>query len=415
MATTQAIKISDFDYDLPDNRIAKYQLQNRGESKLLVYKNEEIKDDTFQKLPVFLPENSLLVFNNTRVIPARLYFRRATGAVIELFLLKPVSPSAEITLAMSTSESSVWECMIGNKKKWKGEVLELNVSRFQSSVGSFQSMGSSGVFDFALRAELVDSEKNLVKFSWERDYSFAEVIKAAGEMPLPPYLNRETEERDLENYQTVYSKIDGAVAAPTAGLHFTDEMLEVLKSKHKLAHITLHVGAGTFQPVKTENALEHEMHKEEISFSRAFLKQLHDHKGSVIAVGTTSARSLESLYWFGVKLLENPDSQFEIEQMYPYGFEQTKLPDLNQSIAAILNKMENENLEKISGHTGIMIFPGYKFKVCEGIITNFHQPKSTLLLLISALIGDNWRKAYQFALNNDFRFLSYGDSSLLLP
>lgn len=397
------IPIETYDYTLPDERIAKYPLVPRDASKLLLYKKGDVSEHSFWQLPDFLPPETFLVFNNTKVIPARLFFQKKTGAVIEIFILNPVAPTPIIAQVMETTETSTWACMIGNKKKWKGEIL--------------QKMLPNG---YEIIAELVDSEQNLVKFSWKSDNenskpSFAEIVKLYGEIPLPPYLNRKAESQDASTYQTVYSKHDGAVAAPTAGLHFTENVFSALENKGiKHDFLTLHVGAGTFQPVKVSNAIEHTMHNEQLVFSRNFIENLQKNTAFVIPVGTTSMRSLESLYWFGVKLL-NGNTKFLIEKLFPYQHENQVLPTLEESLAAILSFMEAKNIEILLGETEIFIFPSYQFKVCKGIITNFHQPKSTLLLLISALIGENWKEVYSFAMDNNFRFLSYGDSSLLLP
>ncbi len=399
------IKIQDYQYDLADDRIAKYPVSPRDSSKLLVYKNGKIDHSTFSSLADHLPKDAQLVFNNTKVIPARLFFRKQTGALIEIFLLDPVLPSNVISQVMESTRESTWKCMIGNKKKWKGEVLELLLS------------GENNL-EINVKATLEDRESNLVAFKWTGAVSFAELVKIFGQIPLPPYLNRETEEQDLDSYQTIYSEHDGAVAAPTAGLHFTEETFVSL-SKAKIDHsfITLHVGAGTFQPVKTENALEHHMHSEQIVFSKSFIQKLLESKGPTIPVGTTSMRSLESLYWFGQKLLKTDNEQltFKIEKLDPYQDESEDLPSKKASLEAILDYMSSKQIDELVGDTEIYIFPSYSFRICDGIITNFHQPKSTLLLLISALVGEKWREVYDFARDNDYRFLSYGDSSLLLP
>ncbi|AWV99923.1 S-adenosylmethionine:tRNA ribosyltransferase-isomerase [Arcticibacterium luteifluviistationis] len=405
MTIPSEIRIEDFNYSLPESQIAKYPLSPRDSSKLLVFKNKEIRSEAFSSLASEVPENAHLVFNNTKVIPARLFFRKQTGALIEIFLLEPILPSKVISQVMESTESTTWMCMIGNKKKWKDEVLSLDIP--------FENGTTINV-----KAELVNREENTISFKWTDKISFAELVKVFGEIPLPPYLNRKTEEKDKETYQTVYSESDGAVAAPTAGLHFTDSTFKSLKKRGiKTSFITLHVGAGTFQPVKTENALEHHMHSEQIVFSKDFLKSLLKHDGPVIPVGTTSMRSLESLYWFALKIRGNKEAHipFKIEKLYPYGFEENDLPSKKEAIEVILEYMENQNFETLIGDTEIYIFPGYKPRLCEGIITNFHQPKSTLLLLISSLIGDKWKELYDFALENDYRFLSYGDSSLILP
>lgn len=423
---SKPIAIDDYAYELPDNRIAKFPVTPRDSSKLLTYKNNQIAETRFADLPRQLPSEAFLVFNNTKVIPARLHFTKVSGAVIEVFLLNPITPSTIISQVMEVTTTCIWHCLIGNKKRWKGEVLKAVVTVENKEI--------------ILTAELVDGESNLVKFDWETSETlsltlppkekgfassfrervgFAALVKAFGEMPLPPYMNRKAQAKDLETYQTVYSKHDGAVAAPTAGLHFTQNVLNNLAAKgFKTDFVTLHVGAGTFQPVKTDNALEHEMHEEQVVFSLDFIKNLVENSVCVIPVGTTSMRSLESLYWFGVKLLTRKTKEekllFSIEQNYAYQHDATQLPSLRESLSGIIDYMENFSMSQLIGETRIYIFPGYKMQVCKGIITNFHQPKSTLLLLISALVGDDWRKIYDYALKNDFRFLSYGDSSLLL-
>lgn len=398
--TDKFLSIDDYTYELPDQQIAKFPVEPRDSSKLLVYQNGEISENSFRELPALLPQNALLVFNDTKVIPARLFFQKQTGATIEIFLLQPILPSSIISVVMESTQSCVWNCMIGNKKKWKGERLIAHISNYEIS------------------AELTDSEQNLVQFSW-KGTSFAELIRLFGEMPLPPYLNRKTEKKDLETYQTVYSENDGAVAAPTAGLHFTQNVLEELTNKRiETDFLTLHVGAGTFQPVKAENALEHTMHREQIVVTKSFIEGLKKRNSCVIPVGTTSMRSLESIYWFGVKLWKADDKKnvrFFIEKLFPYQFENEELPKLDDILDFILMYMTQNQQETLVGETEIFIFEGYNFKICKGIITNFHQPKSTLLLLISALIGSSWKKVYNYALTNQFRFLSYGDSSLLLP
>jgi S-adenosylmethionine:tRNA ribosyltransferase-isomerase len=401
------ILLADYQYDLPDERIARHPLEPRDSSKLLIYQEGNILHKCFYDLPDYLPSDSFLVFNDTKVIPARVFFQKPTGAVIEIFLLHPEAPTRIINDAMQQTESCVWSCMIGNKKRWKkGEVLatELRVTNYELQI----------------KVEWVDVENNWVKFTWEPRFtphssflspSFAEVIQALGEIPLPPYLNRKAEIKDRESYQTVYSKIEGAVAAPTAGLHFTENVFQKLSQKGiEHAFVTLHVGAGTFQPVKVLNAIEHPMHAEQVVFTRELLEKLQKHLGEIIAVGTTSVRALESLYWYGVRLLQGEKS-FWIEQLSPY---QTEIvPNAAASLEAVLNYMKAHNLKELVGETEIMIFPGYEFKLCKGLITNYHQPNSTLMLLVAAFVGPDWRKIYEEALANDYRFLSYGDSSLL--
>ena len=408
----QNIKLSDYTYDLPDERIAKFPLSKRDESKLLVYQRGEISHTVFKNITDYLPKNSLLVFNNTKVIPARIYFQKSTGAVIQLFLLHPIIPTSVINLAMEVTNSCVWECMIGNKKRWKkGDILSQILMIDNQEV--------------EVKAEIFDEEKNHVKLSWEKAESetfvtvnntlkFVDLIQFLGQIPLPPYLNREAETADYETYQTVYSEKKGAVAAPTAGLHFTQEVLQNLEKQGiKQEFLTLHVGAGTFQPIKVENIIEHKMHNEQVVFTKKNVENLLANLGNIIPIGTTSMRTLESIYWYGVKFLKGDNYPLLIEKLYPYQHE--NLPSTEESLKAILKEMERKNIEEITAETEIFIFPSYQFKLCKGIITNYHQPESTLILLIAALIGEDWRKIYKEAITKDYRFLSYGDSSLLLP
>lgn len=391
-------------YDLPDERIAKYPLPQRDQSKLLVWRNGEITDAQFLDLDQFLPEGSLLVFNNTRVIRARLLFQKTTGAQIEIFCLDPLEP-ADYQLAFQQTKSCSWNCMVGNLKKWKNEVLEKQLQLHGKTVN--------------FKAEkLAQEDGNVqVRFRWDcPEADFASLIEAAGILPIPPYLHRETEASDLERYQTVYSKIKGSVAAPTAGLHFTDTVFEKLKNKQiDCDEVTLHVGAGTFKQVKAATIGEHEMHAEQIIVRKSLVEKLISHPGKLIAVGTTSIRTLESLYWLGVKIHQNPHLQLhelDIAQWLPYQSE-TGISK-TESLQAILGYMEKNGLQTIGAHTKIIIVPGYRFRIVEGMFTNFHQPQSTLLLLISAFIGNDWERVYQHALNAGYRFLSYGDSNLYL-
>lgn len=389
------IKAEIIHYDLPDERIAKYPLAKRDQSKLLHYQNGELIDRTFTELPTLIDSTYSLFFNNTKVIPARLFFNKTTGALIELFLLEPVSPSPVVSQAMESSDAVIWQCMVGNYKKWKNDtslILDLDGIALQASIHN--------------RAEM------LIKFEWNSDHSFAEIVEMAGKVPLPPYLNREAEDTDQERYQTVYSEHKGAVAAPTAGLHFTDHILEKLsKNGVKQSFLTLHVSAGTFQPLKVDDPTEHPMHSEQMVIAK---QAIHDVLSSekVIAVGTTSMRTLESLYWFGVRLL-NGNQVFSIEKLEIY--QTGDLPNRKEAFQAILDFMENKNLEFLHGSTEIFIMGNYQFKVCDGLITNFHQPGSTLLMLINSFLKGDWKKVYDHALQNDYRFLSYGDSSLLMP
>ncbi|MFC3414110.1 S-adenosylmethionine:tRNA ribosyltransferase-isomerase [Algoriphagus hitonicola] len=395
------IELKDYEYILPEDRIAKFPLEKRDHSNLLHYREGKISHHHFYDLPDFLESNSLLVYNNTKVIPARLIFQRETGARIEIFLLQPIAPSTVIPEIMLSTKDVAWEVMIGNAKKWKdGEVLKGQVN-YQGEL-------------LVLEARLENREKQLVSFHWESDeIPFVSIVEASGEVPLPPYLNRKPVAEDKSRYQTVYSKKEGAVAAPTAGLHFTDEVFESLRKKGiKEAELTLHVSAGTFQPIKVANVTEHAMHSEQIHIQRETIEQLLDQEGKTIAVGTTSVRSLESLYWFGVKILEENTPEFFIEKLFPYK-KRTQLPTKKQALQAVLDRMDQEKSTEIMGSTEIFIFPGYQFQMIEGLITNFHQPGSTLILLIAAILGEDWKKVYEEALGNGYRFLSYGDSSLL--
>ncbi len=398
------IDLEKYNYQLPDERIARFPVEPRDSSKLLIYKNLTIVEEVFSTIKNHLPENSFLVFNNTKVIPARLFFQKQNGVVIEVFLLNPVAPTNIVSQAMETTQTCTWACMIGNKKRFKEKI-----------VGAYRIRPSDNVAaELELTAELVDHEKNHVKFSWNNsNLTFAEIVNFFGQIPLPPYLKRETEQKDYETYQTVYSKKDGAVAAPTAGLHFTEQVFDDLAQKNiKHDFVTLHVGAGTFQPIKVQNVVEHKMHCEQIVFDKSFIINLLQNISFVIPVGTTSMRSLESLYWFGVKLLVGEEAFF-IEKLFPYN--RTENFTAQESLQAIVDFMTEKKLNQLIGETEIFIFPGYQFRICKGIITNFHQPDSTLILLVAALVGENWQKIYDYALNNNFRFLSYGDSSLLIP
>lgn len=396
------INISDYQYPLEDRQIARFPESPRDESRLLVYRGSGIEHNKFKRIADYLPENAHLVLNNTKVIPARLFFKRKTGASIEIFLLNPIEPSEVLPLVMEETRAVTWHCVIGNKRRWKeNEVLE----------GEFRHEGK----DLRLSARLIPGGENHVSLEWEGEIPFSQVVVAYGNIPLPPYLNREAEESDKQDYQTIYSEKDGAVAAPTAGLHFTAAVFEELKRKGiNRSFVTLHVGAGTFMPVKEENALNHPMHSEQMVIHRDFIENLLKNDGFIVPVGTTSMRSLESLYWFGVKILEGSEHPFFVEKLYPYRLHEDI--SMRASFEAILALLKQENQEQLIGNTEIMIFPGYTFKVCKGLITNFHQPASTLLLLVAALIGEqNWKEVYRQARENNYRFLSFGDSSLLLP
>lgn len=365
-------------------------------SKLLVYRDGRITHSKFLSLADHLPGNTFLFLNNTKVIPARLHFQKSTGAVIEIFLLHPLQPSVVPAEAMASSGGCAWKCAIGNLRRWRpGTALRMMVR------------------DTVLEAQLTDKPAGIVCFTWTGRYTFAEILQAAGEMPLPPYIKRNAGAVDRERYQTIYSHYDGAVAAPTAGLHFTDTVFAKLRAK-KIGHdfLTLHVSAGTFQPVKTENPDEHLMHEEQLIVTRRNVQNLIADQRMITAVGTTSMRTLESLYWFGAKLLEDPDSEFTISQSDAATL---SAPPMLEALTAVARHMDCHHLDALVGNTSIFIRPGYDFKVCKALITNFHQPASTLIMLVAAFIGEDWRKIYEEALQNDYRFLSYGDSSLLIP
>lgn len=396
------IKTSDFTYVLADDKIAKYPLAERDKSKLLVWKNDAIEENSFKNCVEYLPENSQLIFNNTRVIHARLFFRKETGAKIEIFCLEPIEP-ADYQVSFQEEKRVVWKCMVGNSKKWKTGVLKREVE-----------VGGEKII---IQAEKKEQSKNTfyIKFSWDKPLSFAEIIEHTGTLPIPPYLNRETEKADEETYQTVYAKIDGSVAAPTAGLHFTNNVFSQLSAKNiSTKEITLHVGAGTFQPVKSETISGHNMHHESVIIHKNIIESFIEKPDNIIAVGTTSVRSLESLYWIGLQLENNSlnPNKPEVLQWEPY--ENKAKISTKKALRNIVEYLETNNLNEIQFSTQIIILPGYNFKIISGMFTNFHQPQSTLLLLIGAFLGNNWKKVYDFALANNFRFLSYGDSNLYL-
>lgn len=397
----ESLRIESFDYDLPDERIARYPLDPRDSSKLLVYDRGNIQHQKFSDLTGNLPENTLLVFNDTKVIPARAHFQKETGATIEILLLHPELPTRVINDAMLVDDSCVWECMIGNKKRFKiSDTLTTNLVVNGVSV--------------KLQVAYQDYEKNHVKLWWDHGIAFLDIVQALGEIPLPPYLKRETEEKDKQTYQTVYARQNGAVAAPTAGLHFTDTVFKALADKGiRRSFLTLHVGAGTFQPIKASSVTQHKMHAEQVVYSRQLISELLKNTESIVPVGTTSLRSLESLYWYGVKLFRAETTLFTIEKLYPYPFASHELPSAGESLTAIAAYMDAQNLDEIVGETEIFIFPGYKFRLCKGLVTNYHQPGSTLILLVAALVGEDWRNIYKEAMDCGYRFLSYGDSSLL--
>ena len=413
---TKHIRISDYNYDLPDERIAKFPIAQRDHSKLLVYRHGEVSDDVFHHLPDYLPKGALMVFNNTKVIQARLHFRKETGALIEVFLMEPAAPT-DYELMFQTSGHCSWLCMIGNLKKWKEGSLRRN----------FEIKGNSLTLSATMRrgeTHGVGGTNYWVDFDWDNEnVSFAEILETVGELPIPPYLNRATEESDKTTYQTVYSKIKGSVAAPTAGLHFTESVLADLDS-HGIdrEEVTLHVGAGTFKPVKCLEIEGHQMHTEYIVVHRRSLEKLLKHECRVIAVGTTSVRTIESLYYMGVHLIDHPDASEEdmhVNQWDPYelGDDGNLVKGITpmQAIRAILDYLDRNGLEALHSSTQIIIAPGYTYKLVKMLVTNFHQPQSTLLLLVSAFLHGDWKKVYDYALSHDFRFLSYGDSSLLVP
>lgn len=395
------IRIEDYTYALPDERIAKYPLNERDASKLLCYKDGKPSEARFIDISSCLPEDSMMIFNDTKVVPARLHFQRETGAHIEIFCLEPVFPQEYVTM-FDVTEKCRWKCIVGNVKRWKSDILHL-----------YNPEGDNDVAEMNLKAEMIErqGETSVIEFSWDNGAPFSKVLEICGSVPIPPYLNRNTEDVDLVRYQTLYAKYRGSVAAPTAGLHFTERVLESIKARNiDIDTVCLHVGAGTFLPVKSSLVSEHTMHREPFVVTSSFLRKLIERKGKLIAVGTTSVRTLESLYYAGVKCLENGSPadvcQWEpYEKDYPWSFE--------ESISALIDYMDESGMDSIQLGTSIIIVPGYRFKVVDILVTNFHQPQSTLLLLISAFVGGDWKNIYDFALANGFRFLSYGDSSLL--
>ena len=395
------ILIEDFTYDLPDERIAKYPLSNRDSSKLLAYRNGKPESFDFTDITSLLPGGSVMVFNDTKVVPARLHFQRSTGAHIEIFCLEPVSPEEYVTM-FAVTDRCRWKCIVGNVKRWKGDTLQLYTPEMTPEVAEMN-----------LRADLVErqGETSVVEFSWDNAAPFSKVLEVCGSIPIPPYLNRDTEDIDLERYQTLYARFRGSVAAPTAGLHFTENVLQAIREKGiSTETVCLHVGAGTFLPVKTSLVSEHRMHREPFVITLDFVEKLMNRTGKVVAVGTTSVRTLESLYYLGVKCIEKGHPE-DVEQWEPYSKEYPY--SLNEALKALADYMVREGMKDIQMGTSIIIVPRYKFKVVDVLVTNFHQPQSTLLLLISAFVGGDWKTIYDYALSNDFRFLSYGDSSIL--
>ena len=405
MEETKHIKISDYNYPLPDERIAKFPLPVRDQSKLLVYQHGQISETHFTSLPDYLEPGTLMIFNNTKVIQARLHFHKETGALIEIFCLEPIEPN-DYVLNFQQTQHAAWLCMIGNLKKWKEGPLHKEMTVKGKTLTLTATRGEC------------HGTSHWIDFTWDNpEVTFADILEFFGELPIPPYLNRETQESDKETYQTVYSKIKGSVAAPTAGLHFTERVLNALKEKGvDLEEVTLHVGAGTFKPVKSEEIEGHEMHTEYISVNRGTIEKLLAHGGEAVAVGTTSVRTLESLYYIGVTLSQHPDAsqqELHVQQWQPYETH----PELSttEALQQILDYMDRNQLDALHTSTQIIIAPGYNYHIVKKMVTNFHQPQSTLLLLVSAFVKGNWRPIYDYALAHDFRFLSYGDSSLLIP
>ena len=400
------LQIKDFSYHLPEDRIAKYPLANRAESKLLIYKDKQISKSTYRQIATEIPENSLLVFNNTKVIEARILFQKESGAIIEIFCLEHDDQYPDITTAMLQKGKVFWKCLVGGAKKWKEKQILKHI----------QIAGNTIVLRAERKEQIADY--NLIEFNWDDiSISFAEILHAAGLIPLPPYLNRKAETSDADRYQTIYAKYDGSVAAPTAGLHFTEAVFEKLGKKNiETAYLTLHVGAGTFKPVKAEKMDEHEMHAEFIEVSVPLIEKIIAKLNApIIPVGTTSMRTIESLYWLGIKVILNPAiilSELVVNQWAPYEIDATDI-SASTALNALIIWMQKNEIEILITKTQIIIAPGYEFKIANALITNFHQPQSTLLLLVSALIGDDWKKVYAYAIENDFRFLSYGDGCLL--
>lgn len=395
------IRIEDFNYTLPDEKIAKYPLPERDGSKLLTYKDGIVSHRSFKNISELLPEDSIMVFNDTKVVPARLHFQRETGAHIEIFCLEPVLPEEYVSM-FAVTERCRWKCIVGNVKRWKGDTLSL-----------YNPMEDEMVGRMGLKADLIerDGETSVVEFSWSDGSPFSRVLEVSGSVPIPPYLNRDTEQIDLERYQTLYARFRGSVAAPTAGLHFTENVLEAIRNRNiETETVCLHVGAGTFLPVKSSLVSEHNMHREPFVVTRTLLNKLISKNGSLIAVGTTSVRTLESLYYVGVKCLED-GAPSDVNQWDPYIREYPY--SLTEALEAIVRYLDENSLEELKVGTRIIIVPGYKFRVVDVLVTNFHQPQSTLLLLISAFVDGDWKNIYNYALDNGFRFLSYGDSSVL--
>ena len=398
------IHIEDYNYPLPDERIAKYPLSERDASKLLCYKEQRISEKRFSDISDILPSDHLMVFNDTKVVPARLHFQRPTGAHIEIFCLEPILPEEYVSM-FAVTDRCRWKCIVGNVKRWKDDTLSL-----------YNPSDDTGVKEMGLKAQLIErqGETSIVEFSWDNGAPFSQVLEVCGNIPIPPYLNRETENIDLERYQTLYARYRGSVAAPTAGLHFTESVLDAIRAKNiDIQTVCLHVGAGTFLPVKSSLVSEHNMHREPFVVTTDFLKKLRNSLGRVIAVGTTSVRTLESLYYIGVSCIQT-GSPADVDQWAPYSDAAKQCAySIEESLDALITYLESNSMNSIQIGTRIIIVPGYEFKVVNVLVTNFHQPQSTLLLLISAFVKGDWHRIYDFALANDFRFLSYGDSSVL--
>jgi S-adenosylmethionine:tRNA ribosyltransferase-isomerase len=398
------IKLTDFHYDLPHSKIAQFPLEERDKAKLMVYSKGQLTDEHFYNIGDYLPKDACLIFNDTKVIHARLLFKKDNGATIEIFLLNPENPK-DISLALTKTDNCQWKCLIGNKKRWKANAILTQQIKIGEDV-------------VEISAKLADKEENIVEFSLSSPtYTFGEVIHELGKIPLPPYIRREPNQGDDSHYQTIYSKVSGAVACPTAGLHFTDNVLKNLQSKDfGLDFVTLHVSAGTFQPVKDDSVWQHNMHSEQIIISKSTLENIYGHLDTIVAVGTTSLRVLESIYWYGLKLINGIAFHNDclVEKLDPYTvYEHT--PSVKKVFEAIIDNMKVNNISYICGSTEILIMPSYDFRVCKGLITNFHLPNTTLMFLIAAFVGEDWRKIYNAALEKDYRFLSYGDATLLLP
>lgn len=395
------IRIEEFDYNLPDERIAKYPLEKRDASKLLMYREGKVSEFQFSTLPQLLPEDSIMVFNDTKVVPARLHFQRESGAHIEIFCLEPVSPEEYVSM-FAVTDSCRWKCIVGNVKRWKNDTLSL-----------YNPGNAREISEMDLRADLVErcGETSIVEFKWSNGASFSNVLEVCGSVPIPPYLNRETEDVDLERYQTLYARYRGSVAAPTAGLHFTESVLDAIRNRNISPDtVCLHVGAGTFLPVKSSLVSEHTMHREPFVVTLALLERILASEGDVIAVGTTSVRTLESLYYIGVSCIEK-GMPCDVGQWDPYSREYEYSTE--ESIKAIISYLKENGLDELKLGTRIIIVPGFRFRIVDVLVTNFHQPQSTLLLLISAFVDGEWKSIYDYALENGFRFLSYGDSSVL--